>query len=390
MNRLLALLGASLLTGCVFVDSQEVPSTNGSSTTNTNNGTNLLNNLNNVLNNVTNNVTNNGTSCVPETDQELCENDGKDCSAYTVTDRCGVERTVECGACVQGVGCGESIPNVCGCPCTIDGECYARVANPNNPCEQCRPEQSTTSWSPRPMGSPCETGNRCDEGASCNADGVCVGRPKVCNEGGACKNGACNPITGECDYVNKPENAPCGDDGLPCTQDLCMGGVCHTLASNTCVIDGMCVNGGTLKDPGNCSMACNPTIDPYKWTMAAPNTQCDPDPESCAIGACTNTGQCLTTNNSLGFNPKDGRACTQNNCNGMCYAGTCQSMGSSMYTQCIEANTCYDAGDIRPTNPCQWCNTGSQVMYVTWINVADGTPCLDGIVQGTCQNGMCQ
>ena len=123
------------------------------------------------------------------------------------------------------------------------------------------------------------------------------------------------------------------------------------MASDTCVIDGMCVNGGTLKDPGNCSMACNPNIDPYKWTMAAPDTQCDPDPASCAIGACTNTGQCLTTSGNLGGNPKDGQACTQNNCNGMCYQGFCQDMGSSMYDQCTEGEHLLRQGDDPPKQP---------------------------------------
>ena len=65
-------------------------------------------------------------------------------------------------------------------------------------------------------------------------------------------------------------------------------------------------------------------------------------------------------------------------------------MGSSMYDQCTEGNTCYDKATIRPSNPCQWCNSGPQVPYVSWISVADGTPCVDGNTQGTCQNGMCQ
>ncbi len=47
---------------------------------------------------------NNRCECVPETDQELCTQNGFECSA-TVTDRCGNVREVSCGTCPPLNGC---------------------------------------------------------------------------------------------------------------------------------------------------------------------------------------------------------------------------------------------------------------------------------------------
>ncbi|MGN6107370.1 MAG: hypothetical protein ACTHU0_19835 [Kofleriaceae bacterium] len=42
-----------------------------------------------------------------ETDQELCEQLGNRCETHTVADRCGTQRTVDCGSCDGGQGCVE-------------------------------------------------------------------------------------------------------------------------------------------------------------------------------------------------------------------------------------------------------------------------------------------
>jgi hypothetical protein len=44
--------------------------------------------------------------CVQETDEELCGAAGRQCGLATLTDRCGVERSVDCGGCDQGT-CGD-------------------------------------------------------------------------------------------------------------------------------------------------------------------------------------------------------------------------------------------------------------------------------------------
>lgn len=66
------------------------------------------------------------TCCRPETEQQLqrlCQQEERGCGELTLTDRCGQERTVECG-CQMGQEC-------------IEGQCCPPGGNPENP--NCRP-----------------------------------------------------------------------------------------------------------------------------------------------------------------------------------------------------------------------------------------------------------
>jgi hypothetical protein len=69
----------------------------------------------------------------------------------------------------------------------------------------------------------CQTNDDCDDGNVCNGIETCVdftcttGTPLNCDDGVACTDDTCNPITG-CD--NTPDDGNC-DDGDPCTNDVC-------------------------------------------------------------------------------------------------------------------------------------------------------------------------
>ncbi|MBL8955355.1 MAG: hypothetical protein JNK82_31565, partial [Myxococcaceae bacterium] len=66
--------------------------------------------------------------CVPETEAEFCASQGKNCGAFTGTDRCGNARTAVCGTCAMGQPCGGGgTPNVCGCTPENDGAFCLRV-----------------------------------------------------------------------------------------------------------------------------------------------------------------------------------------------------------------------------------------------------------------------
>lgn len=52
--------------------------------------------------------------CEPETAQQLCQAERKNCGNITATDRCGETRQASCGACLGGQICGSLEPNVCG------------------------------------------------------------------------------------------------------------------------------------------------------------------------------------------------------------------------------------------------------------------------------------
>ena len=88
--------------------------------------------------------------------------------------------------------------------CLIDGVCHADGAiDPNNDCQACIPEVSTTAWSPRPEGSAC--GNVID--TECDSPDACDG-------------------TGFCEANPKPDGTVCADDGNACTFDECEAGLC--------------------------------------------------------------------------------------------------------------------------------------------------------------------
>ncbi len=387
MKKLLFLVAFGL-SGCVFVDSEVLPADENPNPNNSTN--NFVNNVvNNVLNNLANNTTNNSTNnvvCVPETDAKLCEKAGKDCGTITLTDRCDLSRDVQCGVCSGSDECGSALPNICGCPCTIDGECVAAGPNPINPCQVCDPEMDALAWSILPAGEACDDGKLCTENSVCTAEGVCQGTARSCTEGGECQNGTCNVQTGACDYAPKPDNDPCTNDNLACTNDVCIGGKCNTVKSNACLIEGICYAAGKLENLTSCAMACNPGVDQMAWSPAPVNTPCDSDPGGCGYGRCISNGACVTDQGAFN-NPKDGTSCSSNNCDGYCEAGACTMMSTGFDT-CMENNACYGQSELRPSNECEWCSSPPMSPgYLMWTPVLSGTPC--GVNSECDGQGLC-
>jgi hypothetical protein len=90
--------------------------------------------------------------------------------------------------------------------CLIDGVCYEEdTHNPDNDCQACVPDLSTTQWSARLEGSSCGDTNDDD----CNGPDACDG-------------------FGVCEFNFKPDGTVCADEELAneCTQNLCGNGAC--------------------------------------------------------------------------------------------------------------------------------------------------------------------
>lgn len=279
----------------------------------------------------------NNCGCTPESNEDFCARNGKDCGSFSGTDNCGVARTVtNCGTCSGGAVCGQSAPNVCGCPCNIGGTCYADGAvNPSNECQACRPAISTTSWSNRTSGTSCDDGNACTQSDTCQS-GTCVGaNPVSCADPGECRTASCNPSTGACVTSNEQSGTSCSD-GNPCT------------LNDTCNSSGSCVSGA----PRVC-----------------------PQGDQCQTGVCNvSTGQCGVQNDPNGSPCNDGNACTQSD--------TCQNGA------CVGANpvSCADPGQCRSAS----CNPSTGSCVTT--NDANGSPCNDSFfctVSDSCTNGSC-
>ncbi|MCB9786498.1 MAG: hypothetical protein H6744_07365 [Deltaproteobacteria bacterium] len=264
-------------------------------------------------------------------------------------------------ACTQGDACnaGRCIGGQSVCPCTDTADCagfddgndcngvlscvegFCRAADEtivlcpasDNPCADNRCDPATGACAPvsKPDASGCSDGDACTVGDACNA-GVCTGTALTC-AGGACTTGGCDPATG-CTLTPAPDGDACtGADG--------------------CLEGGTCSQGACVPDPAQCQCTedadCAPLDDAdlCNGSLACVEGRCVLDPTSvviCKVGPAEvckqarcepTTGQCAITNRPTGTPCSDGSACTSDDA---CLAGLCQGKP----TACTGANTCND------------------------------------------------
>jgi hypothetical protein len=104
------------------------------------------------------------------------------------------------------------------------------------------------------------------------------------------------------------------DDGVPCTADACVDGVCRNdLAPGFCFIDSQCVVSGALA-PSNECLACDPAASAIAWSFD--DNPCD-DGDDCSFGDVCAAGACGGTPYTC---PPDAMSCTTARCQG---DGTC-------------------------------------------------------------------
>ncbi len=126
----------------------------------------------------------------------------------------------------------------------------------------------------------CTPGNGCPASSEigeftsedCTVD-KCIG--VVCDDGNQCTDDSCDPATGECQYINKPDQTPC-DLNVECAEDVyCDGGFClghfnrcadindpeHCRESGSCNGYHCCTNPDTPYCVKNCGTDCPPIVD---------------------------------------------------------------------------------------------------------------------------------
>jgi hypothetical protein len=189
--------------------------------------------------------------------------------------------------------------------CVPDG-----TPNPANPCQECASEASTSNWT--------------------NDDALaCVG-PDPCQTDWICQAGAC---------LGQPVNC---DDGLACTTEACVGGICnHELASDFCLIGQVCL-GRNAPNPENACQWCEPSLSAGEWVNI---------PQSSAV-SCTAPAPL---------------PCAQYTCGN----GTCQPSDQPQDLMCYLGGACYAEGALNPANPCQSCQSASN----TWGSLPAGSAC---------------
>jgi len=275
---------------------------------------------------IANNSTTTGTNCIPETDAVLLEISGLECGEFEVFDRCGYRRVLEPGSvCDEGVRCDD---NVCGCPCEIEGRCYRDGANnPENDCQVCLVEISTTEWQARPVDENCRTGIS----AYCIRDGVCRG-------------GQCIP----------------------------------QLVPDTCLIGEKCYNSGEKALESSCQ-ECIPEETPLGWSNAPNSEYCEY--ETCEQGIC-NDGVCTV-------DAGDRATCMVGYCSGTCEGAATLTCELVEEMKCVIEGVCYPDQMEDPDDNCRFCNANTDTE--AWTSKNAGDDCTSRTVLfGTCSNDGCR
>ncbi len=180
--------------------------------------------------------------------------------------------------------------------CLIDGVCYlAGDRNPENDCQACIPQLSTTQWSPLPEATLC--GN--SENTDCTNPDACDG-------------------AGFCEPNHKPDGTQCTDEdpANECTFDVCDSGLCvhpPVPAGTMCgdAADTDCDNPDTCDGGG----ACVENYEAFGFPCGdQTESQCDnPD-------ICDGVGECLENLKDDGTPCDDEDLCTGTD---ICTEGVC-------------------------------------------------------------------
>jgi hypothetical protein len=164
--------------------------------------------------------------CEPETDEALCGQ--RTCGGLTVTDRCGMERKVDCGQCLNGATCDRSGTCVRSCRpeddtafCARNGAACGAITALDN-CNTSRSVHCGTCGS---------TGGRC-------LDNQCSGAPCVSEDDSAfCARvlqSGCGMATG-IDNCGVPR---CVANCNPCLAavECCTNNVCQLMVNDVCAV----------------------------------------------------------------------------------------------------------------------------------------------------------
>ncbi|XP_048583423.1 uncharacterized protein LOC116619209 isoform X2 [Nematostella vectensis] len=265
-----------------------------------------------------------------------CEKDVNEClrnpCQHTCTNTYG-SYTCSCNACYTKVGTQCDLRQ-----CLISGRCYSYGnVNPSNPCQDCQSRQKM-GWTNN-NALRCNDGNACTRADHCS-NGRCVGTPFTC---------------------------------LPC--ESCVADTCRVKPGFCTIVEGgvkKCFSNKVVR-PGHPCQECN-SANPHQWTnnnaLPCSDNNVQTKNDRCSNGACMGTPySCLPCESH------DGRGCPLKS--GYCiiqHGGT---------------RACFANQQLKPGNPCQWCNpTGSTS---AWSN-RNGVSCNDGNActrADTCRNGIC-
>lgn len=174
----------------------------------------------------------------------------------------------------DGTSCGTGLvcaAGVCGLECTISGVDYLPgTPNPSNSCQLCNPSLVASSWSPGSDGNACVNG---DGGLGFCLKGACASSCKIAgqtysanavNPANPCEN--CQPASSTTSWSPTASGTACVVDGGTgiCLMDACMSG---------CWIGGAYYASGAL-DPTNLCQSCQPGVSTSSWSSLPDGQSC--------------------------------------------------------------------------------------------------------------------
>jgi cysteine-rich repeat protein len=177
-------------------------------------------------------------------------------------------------------------------------------------------------------GTACDDGLFCTTDETCDGAGSCTGGDPTCVDGLTCTDDRCDESTDACDhpliggncliggtcyadgalnpsdeceecrsssstsaFVDRSDGSACPDEGVSCTDDVCLSGTCsHPVSSGQCLIDGSCHSDGT-PNPSNECEECDSGTSSGGWTPLSDGTACTADAYSCTDDECR-SGAC--------------------------------------------------------------------------------------------------
>ncbi len=291
-------------------------------------------------------------------DEEICAELGAQCDSLDPAGLCfgwDAYDSVQCGGCDDDEDCGVAGPNICGCPCEIDGGCQAPgEPSADNPCLVCNPDESTTEFVVA------------DDGTSCGDNAVCDGGDCVCD-------GGYSDCSGDCVNLDTDDDH-CGGCGDACTTDIdgaiasCNDGNCtvgcvesgHTY----CEDEELCVNFDTDDDHcGGCGNECGS------------NEVCGGGTCVCASGYTECGGQCVHTDS----HPDHCGGCDQDCLDiEVCSSGSCEENCPGGYEAC--GGSCVNTDTS--SDHCGSCGNDCSGD----ANICDGGGCVECVSDGDCPN----
>jgi hypothetical protein len=153
-----------------------------------------------------------------------------------------------------------------------------------------------------------------------------------CEDQNPCTSDQCDWESGACQEENL-DGAPCPDDGLACTVELCVGGVCeHGTEELACLVDGICYASGD-PNPQNPCAVCAPETGQSAFSPAAPSppVSCD-DEDPCTQGDLCQGMTCV----GAPMNCDDLSSCTLD----LCAGGVCEHLAGEDGLLCSDSSLC--------------------------------------------------